>query len=580
MSIDIGIKEVCKSELLESPRGPANERHWIVKDENDLMNLCRWAHKQNYYFCTLVATDERLREDRTFKLYYVLSAPEDDELAILEHPLPDPNHPIFSSVREIYPSVLPFEKAIYDMFGIAPRSNNIESANGFLLHKRVYPADPALHPLRRTRPLTQVCKDIREWDKTRAGQPSATESLHLSEGMFIVPVGPIHAGVIEPGYFPFHVAGEIIEELPLQLGWKHRGIEKMFETHYTLEQGWALAEKISGDTSFAHSLAYCQAIENIAGVTPPRSALYWRSLFLELERIYNHISDVGLLALGIAYDRIASEISVLRETMVQLNQHLCGNRFLRGLNRPGGVVLSSSFDLEKAQAIVEAVSEEFLKQGKHLLEKAECRDRMLATGVLTRDEGRNAVGLVARAVGWTEYDFRLRHPCGAYKDSSVQNILRDTIAPDVEQGSQRKAPIFQDDLAGDVLGRLAIRVAEVETSAQLVQYLIDQLQSFDSKESVLFPITEALHDAPSMEIGLGYVEGWRGVVFYFVVKGAENTIFRCHICDPSLINWHLFPQAVVRKPKSDKPDEYWENILADFPLINKSFNLSYAGHDL
>lgn len=579
MKIETGIQETNITEPMELPRLLRNERHFVIPNGTDLLNLGKWARDHNYYLCTLAATDERLHEERTFKLYYILSAPDESELVILEFPISDPKNPVYPSLRNPFPAVIPLEKEIYDMFGVKPEGEPLDSADGFFLHASVYQADEPLYPLRRSRPMKMLHKIIEDWAKPNPKQKA--EKMQLPDGMLILPVGPIHAGVIEPGHFRFHVAGEVIEELSLRLGYKHRGIEKLFETHYTLENGWELAEKVSGDSSFAHSLAYCQAIECIAGVTSPQSALYRRGLFLELERIYNHIADVGALAHDMAYDKVASPIAALRETMAQFNQRLGGHRLLRKINRPGGVVLPSSVDdLQKTRRIVEAVTDEFLAFGEYLMENPECRERMLKAGILTSEEAKNATGLAARASGWFKHDFRLRHPQGAYKDSEAQEILRATIVPEDEEYSNRQVPIYPHDLQGDVFARMAMRVAEVETSANLVKYFIQKLQSLNPKEPSYVPIEEELHNATNMDIGLGYVEGWRGDIVYFVVKGPGDTIFRCKVRDPSLFNWHIFSQTVIRKTKENAPQQYLENTLADFPLINKSFNLSYAGHDL
>jgi Ni,Fe-hydrogenase III large subunit/Ni,Fe-hydrogenase III component G len=580
MNIETVVQEARITEPMELPRRHPNERHFVITNENDLLELGGWAKKQNYYLCTLVATDERLHEERSFKLYYIFSEPEQGELIVVEIPVSDLDNPVYPSLREIFPSVIPLEKEIYDMFGLKPKGDSLELVDGFLLHIPPYHhTDEPLYPLRRRRPMRKLHEIIGNWTKSISKQK--VDSMQMAEGMFILPVGPIHAGVIEPGHFPFHIAGEVIEELPLRLGYKHRGIEKLFETRYTLENGWELAEKASGDSSFAHSLSYCQAIESIAEVAPPEPALYWRGLFLELERIYNHMADVSALAHDMAYDRAASPIATLRETMVQLNQRLGGHRLLCSLNRPGGVQLPSSVEMfSTADQVIEAVTEEFLEWGKHLMEKPACRERMLTTGVLTYEEAKNATGLVARASGWLKQDFRLRHPQGAYKDSVVQEMLQETIVSEKEGYPNRQVPIYSQDLRGDVLSRMMVRVAEVETSANLVRYFIRRLQSCDPKEPTFVPIKEQLQSAPNREIGLGYVEGWRGDIVYFIMKGPGDTIFRCKVHDPSIFNWHVFPQAVVRKSKGENSEEYWENLLADFPLINKSFNLSYAGHDL
>jgi Ni,Fe-hydrogenase III large subunit/Ni,Fe-hydrogenase III component G len=561
-------------DLLELPRYSNFEQHFVIKDADAILQLCHSARECEYDLCTLVAVDERLRVEQTFKLYYVLSASKEDALVILEYLLPDPIQPTYPSIAGIYPSAIPFEMEIYDLFGLIADGDDQFRRHGYWLHPNVYP--DKLYPLRRTRPIKTILENLS--DSPQLGD--AMSPLDLPEGMLILPVGPIHAGIIEAGHFPFYVAGEVIEQVPLRLGYKHRGVEKLFETDYILENGWELAEKVSGDSSFAHSLAYCQAVENIANIDPPHIAQLWRGFFLELERIYNHISDTALLATGLAYEKSAAEISVLREAVVQINERLTGNRLLRGLNRPGGVILPlQSTPLTDTEELIEIIVEEYLEQANGMIANPECRNRMIGTGVLSFEDARDATGLARRASGWIFHDFRLKHPQGIYEDPAIQEHLRATVALDDQENVQRKVPLYSRNLEGDVQARLAMRIAEVETSGKLIRLFVKKIIDYKDQDELYIPVGGKLENQPNMEIGLGYVEGWRGNIMYFVAKGPENTIFRCKVSDPSVLNWHVFPKAVARKPKNNSND-YWENILADFPIINKSFNLSYAGHDL
>ncbi len=567
-------EELCQHPPVRLPRRSPGEQHFVVEDGEDLVNLCRWAREQGYYLCTLIASDERLLEDNAFKLYYVLSAPEEDFL-VLEHPLRAAEHPTqYLSIRNVFPAVEPLEREMYDHFGLSPFDQSTENPDGFALHTP-YPVD--LYPLRRTRPIANLMERL---EKMSGKQPAADP--RLPEGVLILPVGPIHAGVIEPGHFAFHVAGEVVEELSIRLGYKHKGIEKLFETEYLLEDGWRLAELVSGDSSFAHSLAYCQAVEALAGLEPPDKAIHLRGLFLELERLYNHIADVGALAHDMAFDLVASPMAALREALVQLNQRMTGHRYLRGVNRPGGILLIDWPDLADAEATLSDVVERFLGLSKLVLEMPACRDRAITTGILTQQEAwrLGATGLAARASGWIDHDCRLRHPQGIYAWKSIRQQIEATITPDDEEAVDRRVPVFVSDLQGDVFARMALRVAEVETSTRIVQELIQELQKAGSEERTYLPIDDKLRAVLNYEFGLGYTEGWRGDIFYWVMKGPNQTIFRCKVRDPSLFNWPALSQAVVRKTKEKDEINYWENILADFPLINKSFNLSYSGHDL
>jgi Ni,Fe-hydrogenase III large subunit/Ni,Fe-hydrogenase III component G len=568
-----GIVETGLSEqVFRLSRAAPDETHFVIENGQSLLRLCQWVQRNGYYLCTMVASDERLLEDNVFKIYYVLSGSQQD-LLILENPLTDTQHPTeFTSIREAFPSVAPLEEEACDLLGLSA-CNRTANDQGFMLHAP-FPID--LYPLRRTRSLERLRGLIND-SAGKGPLPLPT----LPEGMLILPVGPIHAGVIEAGHFSFHVAGEVVEELSIRLGYKHKGIEKLFETYYSLEDGQNLAEKVSGDSSFAHSMAYCQAVEALAGEEPPEAAQYWRALFLEMERLYNHIADIGALVHDMAFDLLASPMFVLREAAVQLNKRLTGHRLLRGVNKPGGVELSGYPDLNEARKTIEDITADCLRLSKIVLEMPACRDRAITTGLLTQEEVAvcGATGMVARASGIMKHDFRLRHPQGPYRHQAIKELIEATSVPTNGQ-SERQLSIYEDDLKGDVYARMVLRVAEVETSSKIIQYLIDGLTALGADFPTYQCLTPQLRNAADFDFGLGFVEGWRGDIFYFVMKGPDNSIFRCKVRDPSVFNWPAESQAVVRKLKGTSKTEHWENILADFPLINKSFNLSYAGHDL
>jgi Ni,Fe-hydrogenase III large subunit len=340
-----------------------------------------------------------------------------------------------------------------------------------------------------------------------------------------------------------------------------------------------------------------EELVDIPNLIPP-AAIYWRGLLLEMERLYNHIGDVAALLHDIAFDLVASEIAVLRERTVRLNAVLTDHRLLRGAIHPGGVAISQPEKLPEAVVELEKVVERFLiVVDKLVLANPSCRARAITTGILTKTEAKTlgATGLSARASGLWEQDFRLRHPQATYAvpeiGQKLRNLIRQTIADPPEPASvspARRILVSRDDLRGDVFARLLLRAAEVETSVQLIGLLADALARRGPETALTSReiLGNALKIAPNFEIGLGYVEGWRGDVFYFIMKGPGNTIFRCQVRDPSLYNWPALRQAVIRKPRERQngadpkaPLPFWENILADFPLINKSFNLSYAGND-
>jgi len=410
-------------------------------------------------------------------------------------------------------------------------------------------------------------------------------------GEVILPVGPIHAGVIEAGHFAFHITSEVIDDVQIQLGFKHRGIEKLFQTKFSLLDGWQLAEKVSGDSSFSHSLAYCHAVEALAHIEPPMKAVWLRGLFLELERLYNHIGDTAALAHDVAFDLVSSEIAVLREFLVRLNAELSGHRLLRGVNRSGGVELPpdkrKAINRQAINGIIHGISrkrfdsledliEEFRKLSELLLRTPRFRERMFNTGTLKEKQALEigATGLVARASGIRKRDFRVNHPFGIYKvESKLQSMVQLPV-PSVEGTQEPQRP----QTSGDAFSRLDMRLYEVHTSMEVIKYILERLEITPDDILVEPGTVEAVRRAENFEFALGYVEGWRGDIIYWLMKDRFNKIFRCKVRDPSFLNWPALRLAVI--PDDPGQPDTTGNILPDFPIINKSFNLSYSGHDL
>jgi Ni,Fe-hydrogenase III large subunit/Ni,Fe-hydrogenase III component G len=361
------------------------------------------------------------------------------------------------------------------------------------------------------------------------------------EGVFEVPVGPIHAGIIEPGHFRFSVAGEPIMQLELRHFWKHRGVEKLFET-LSLVNGPSLAEKVSGDTSFGHSLCYCQTVETLMGVEAAPRARYLRTMFLELERLHNHIGDVGAICNDTAYALAHAHCARMKESIMQLNDRLTGSRFLRGINIVGGVTVNlSPYQFDEIMHELNALEKDFSELTQILFYNASLTDRLETTGVLTErtawDHG--VMGVVGRASNINR-DVRRDHPFAAYKDLRL------------------KIPLYR---YGDVRARMRVRIDEVHESLDLIRQAGKGMPEGAISTSVS-------HVPPAGNWALSAVEGWRGEILYFVMAGPDGTIHRCKVRDPSFVNWPALQWAVLG------------NIIPDFPLINKSFNLSYAGNDL
>lgn len=496
--------------------------------KEDIPTIAYYVHNTTGLRGTLSlqwAVDLRLMEDR-FRIYYLFSLPARGAWLMLSIELPDGDR--------LYPSITPrihaakwYEREIRDLFGLIPAGH--PDLRRLVRHEH-WPK--GTHPLKKDFP----------WDHVMGRQQGEYHFRHIEgEGVFEVPVGPIHAGIIEPGHFRFSVAGEPVMQLELRHFWKHRGIEKLFENR-TLMDGAALAEKVSGDTSFGHSLAYCEAAERLMGITVPPRARYLRTLFLELERLHNHIGDAGAICNDAAYALALAHASRMKERIMQLADRLTGSRFLRGVNVVGGTATDiSRTQMDEIAREVDAIGQDFGDLASIIFDNASLTDRLESTGVLSErtawDHG--VMGVVGRASN-IDRDVRRDHPFAAYADLAL------------------RVPVFN---YGDVRARVRIRIEEVKESINLIRQVRERIPD----GAVRVPAASA----PELGLwALGAVEGWRGEILYYLMAGKGGTIHRCKVRDPSFVNWPAIQFAVLG------------NIIPDFPLINKSFNLSYAGTDL
>ena len=360
------------------------------------------------------------------------------------------------------------------------------------------------------------------------------------DGVHEVPVGPVHAGIIEPGHFRFSIVGEKVLRLEEHLGYVHKGVELRFQS-LGLRDGQRLAARVSGDSAVAFSWAYCQALEGAAGVRiPPRSA-WLRALALELERIANHLGDLGALGNDTGFAFGLAQFSLLKERLLQATERALGQRYLFDFIVPGGTGCDLATD--QASAIVAHAAALAIQVGtlrQVYDEHAGVRDRFAGAGVVAPELAARLglVGLAGRASG-QGLDLRADLPCEPYAE----------LAP---------ARCVAND--GDVLARVALRFDELRESCGLVARIATALPAG--------PHRVDFDDPPADSRGIGLIEGWRGPVVVSLVAGEGGSIRRCHPQDPSWHNWPVLEHAVIG------------NIVPDFPLINKSFNLSYSGHDL
>jgi Ni,Fe-hydrogenase III large subunit/Ni,Fe-hydrogenase III component G len=565
------VRNLCQG-YDELDRPSPNEIHMVVPDAASLYELCKTlsdgTKAGSFYLVTVVGNDERELESGVFKLYYIFSHTEVDLFLWLEYRVKKEDR--YPDIAAILPAFEPFQKELADLLGLFPEGASPDAVRGNILHE---PYPPDLYPLRRSRKSSDLIRQIEQYvppDPLQA-RDKRESSQELQRGKIIVQVGPVHAGVIEPGLFQFYVVGDLVEDLRIKLGYTHKGIERLFQSNFTLEDGWRLAECVAGDSAFAHSLAYCYAVERIAGVEAPRSAEYLRALFVEIERLVNHIGDLSAIAHDVSLEVLASDLAVTRENLLRLNDRICGHRLLRGLTRPGGVYLKNELPVQEIQNTMRMVEEARAQVAYLLVGAVGFRRRSHNIGVLPRQSAREcgAVGFTIRASGWPSWDMRLRHPYGIYLEPEYYGI--------VEEGTRLSG---KSKHKGDVLARAQLRFEELDVSLKLVDAILERwTEGRLFKEEYLIPIGDALRKADNFVAALGCVEGWRGDIVYWVMKDKFQRIFRCKVRDPSMLNWPALRQTVIPHdvPEMNAPAR---TMLADFPLINKSFNLSYSGTDL
>ncbi len=434
--------------------------------------------------------------------------------------------PIFPTITKKYLSAYRFERQIRSLMGVIPVGH--PDSRPWIKFED-WPEDA--WPLRKSFDASKTMPRVPgEYKFVRAE----------GEGVYEIPVGPVHAGIIEPGHFRFQAVGEDILNLEERLGYVHKGIEKRFEA-LSWQDGSMLAGRVSGDTTVAHSLAYCMALESMTGCVVPERAHWLRALFLERERIANHLGDIGAICNDAAFAFMLYQMSRLKEIMLCTNHKLFGHRFIMDRIIPGGV--SVDIDSDGKELILSELKK-LLKEFNRLVaiydENSSLEDRVRDTGILIPEKARDicAVGIVARASGMN-LDCRVQNPFPPY----------DRIGVNV--------PVL---IYGDVNARVYVRIKEVRESIRIIREILETLPTSKISADCGIP-------APDTS-GFSAIEGWRGEIVYWLQSGPGSEINRCMVRDPSSVNWLGLEQAVLG------------NIVPDFPLCNKSFNQSYSGHDL
>jgi Ni,Fe-hydrogenase III large subunit/Ni,Fe-hydrogenase III component G len=449
----------------------------------------------------------------------------DDGLAWLTLPVSS-QAPEFPDLAAQFPAADRMQRAAFDLVGV--RAADAQDQRRWLRHG-AWPA--GAYPLRKNVDVRRVFPP----------EPDNFAFVPVSgEGVHEIPVGPVHAGTIEPGHFRFSVVGERVLRLEERLGYKHKGIEKRFEA-LGVHEGCRLAARVSGDSTVAYGWAYAMAAESAAGLAPPERAVWLRALLLERERIANHLGDLGFLAndAGLAFG--LAQLSRLKEAMLRLNSTFFGHRYLMDRIVPGGVARDLVPEgVEAVQREIEMLHAEVARIKGIFDEHSGLQDRFVGTGRITTAlaERLGLTGLAGRASG-IGVDLRVHLPSAPYDQLGVR------------MAAHRN---------GDVAARVLVRFDELFESLQLCRKILKRMP--EGNVATLFATP------PAAAAGVGWVEGWRGEVLIALETGAGGSLHRVHPHDPSWQNWPALEHAVIG------------NIVADFPLINKSFNLTYSGADL
>lgn len=439
------------------------------------------------------------------------------EIAIISLDCPDRSYP---SVGQHHPPAIRLERTIRDLFGLAAEGS--PDPRPWLDHNRWgtrFPLGDRIDALSQASPYRFL--------------PVEGDGLHQ------IAVGPVHAGIIEPGHFRFTASGETVVRLEERLGYTHKGIEGLM-TGASLEQATQLAGRVSGDSIVAYTYAFSRAAEAALGLVVPDRAVWLRALFAELERLANHLGDIGAICNDASFTLMHAHCSVLRESVLRASNAAFGHRLMRDMIVPGGVtrdldevgkgaILTAIYDISlRFPALVELYDN-----------TASLQDRTVDTGLLKADLAKQYAvgGYIGRASGRT-FDARRALAYPPYDSLSFE------------------IPVLNE---GDVNARVWIRIREVEQSLSLIDQILNRLPKG--------PLGTHAGHIPEPREGVAIIEGFRGDVMVWL-RLRDGRVERCHLRDPSWFQWPLLEAAIEG------------NIVADFPLCNKSFNCSYSGHDL
>jgi len=505
------------------PTAAADERLYLLPRER-LAHAVADLAAGGWRFATLVGTDER-PAGGGFGVEVVMARAR-LPLVRMRADLPA-DAPGYPSVGHVLPAGLWDEREMHDLLGIAPAGH--PDLRRLVLHD-AFP--DGYHPLRHDAPSV-----VPDGGAAVAYRPFVAHG----EGVYELPVGPIHAGVIEPGHFRFSAMGESVLYLDARLFFAHRGVEKLVEGR-SAAAALPIVERSCGVCTVAHATAFSLAVERIAGpaAEPPPRGQALRVVLAEMERLYNHIGDLGNMCAGIGFNVGSSGLGWLKEHALRLNEGLTGHRYLMGIVAPGGLAFEPDAGaLGSLRARLDLLEADVAALLAIVDGSDAAQDRLRGAGRVTRQAAQllGAVGVGARASG-IETDARVDHPLGAYRGRSVTVATED---------------------AGDARARFAVRVREVTETFRLLRELLADLPRGGSRVPVA-----ALPPGAS---ALGWAEGPRGVSWLWLRIGPGGGVGRLRLRSASYANWPSVAAAAA------------DNLVPDFPLINKSFELCYACTD-
>ncbi|HNW72003.1 MAG TPA: NADH-quinone oxidoreductase subunit C [Bacteroidales bacterium] len=461
--------------------------------------------------------------EHTFRFICCMAADENHALVLFSHEQPRDPLPSIPSITAKHFQFHIFEREIHELTGIR------------------FEGHPWLKPVR---------YPYDRYDRSQVMDNYPFFNIE-GESLHEVGVGPVHAGIIEPGHFRFICKGEEVLHLEIHLGYQHRGVERLFTTGNGMISKSILAESIAGDTAIGHSQAFAGVTEALAGKSVPAGLHRERSVALELERMAVHIGDTAALCTDIAYQFGQVVCEALRTLVINTTQLWCGNRFGKGLVRPGGTNYPLTPQIaETILTNLKEVEERYNAITKRIFTLPSVLGRFEGTGTVTPKQATliGAVGMAARSSG-VYRDIRWSHPFAAYSGLSVEPVMLQK---------------------GDVWSRAMLRKLEVEQSVTLIRELLQQTATKEEHDSTrngfLRPDYHMEFEKEALAISL--VEGWRGEICHVALTGSNGEICYYKVKDPSMHNWMALALAVRSQE------------ISDFPLCNKSFNLSYCGNDL